>query len=299
MPEVNDMEADNGKTRITAVRQLPSGVVRGRDCLVEIYGKSIGRKFDLDEEYITLGRDPDNHIVVDTDSVSRRHARIEDLRGSKYIVDMQSTNGTYVNDKLIDRTKLSHGDYIKIGDTIFKHLSGQDIESAYHEEIYRMTIRDGLTRIANKRYFQEFLDREFSRCVRYGRGLVLLMLDIDHFKQVNDQYGHLTGDYVLRELANVIQNRMRREELFARYGGEEFAVVLPECSPGQAVEFATILRDMIANHTFEFEGNAVPITVSIGIASLDPSMKLPEDLVRKADEKLYEAKNRGRNIVVA
>ena len=289
---------DSAKTRITSVKKIVESVVDTSVCLVEIYGMNLGKKYELTDNVVSLGRDPSNHVVIDTDSVSRRHARIETYNSDKYVVDLESTNGTYLNDNIVFRSKLRSGDFIKIGDTIFKFLSGQNIESAYHEEIYNMTIRDGLTQIANKRYLLEFLEVEFARSKRYKRNLALIMIDIDHFKQINDEYGHLTGDYVLKGMADVIRGRIRREELFARYGGEEFAVVLPETDKAGAKEFADIIRKLIEEATFEFEGNTISVTVSCGIAHLLENMKRPEDLIREADEKLYVAKRQGRNTVI-
>ena len=180
---------------------------------------------------------------------------------------------------------------------IFKYLAGQNVETAYHEEIYRMTISDGLTTVANVRYLNEFLEREFARSRRYGRHLGLILLDIDEFKRVNDDLGHLTGDYVLRELAQVISRRVRREELLARYGGEEFILVLPETTKDGAAKYADALRKIIERHDFVFEGNHIHITVSIGVGGFDPNMGRPMDLIRVADERLYEAKRSGRNRV--
>ena len=268
------------------------------ECLVQIYGKDLGRRYELTEDTLTLGRDPENHVVVDTDSVSRRHALIESENKERYIVDMGSTNGTYLNDALIERAQLRTGDLLKIGDTIFKFLCGQDIESSYHEEIYRMTICDGLTQIANKRYMLEFLEGELSRSKRYDRNMTLIMLDIDNFKQINDEYGHLTGDFVLKEMATLIKKRIRREELFARYGGEEFAIVLPETDEQGGRDFAEIVRELVEKGVFEFEGNLIPVTVSLGVAARTDKTITPQDLIRLADERLYQAKRAGRNQVI-
>lgn len=265
---------------------------------MQIYGKELGRRFELGGGVLTLGRDMDNHVVVNTDSVSRRHAIIEYGENERYIVDLGSTNGTYLNDHLIERAQLRTGDLLKIGDTIFKFLCGKDIESSYHEEIYQMTINDGLTQIANKRYLLEFLEGELSRSRRYDRNLALIMLDIDHFKNINDEFGHLTGDFVLKEMAALIRKRIRREELFARYGGEEFAIVLPETDEEGGREFATIVRELVESAVFEFEGNLIPVTVSLGVVGRTPKMSAPQDLIRKADERLYQAKRNGRNQVI-
>jgi two-component system cell cycle response regulator len=288
----------DGKTRITTVRAIAETVGgSGNECLVVIYGESLGRKYDLTDGTVTIGRDPENEIILDTDSVSRRHARIEPDEGGVIIVDLSSTNGTYVNDHLVARERLKSGDLVKIGDTIFKFLAGANIESAYHEEIYTMTVTDGLTQIPNKRYLMEYLEREFSRARRYSRNLSCLMLDIDHFKTINDDFGHLTGDYILKELASTIRRRIRREEIFARYGGEEFCVVLPESDPESVREFAGTVRRLVESHAFEFEGSRLSVTVSIGVGHINPAMKEPAELLKAADEKLYEAKRSGRNRV--
>ena len=288
------------ETTKVSLNQVPTaGEGLGPECLVVLYGGSIGRKYDLHGDDMMIGRDPSNHLVIEVDSVSRRHARIEMVDDQRVVTDQGSTNGTYVNDRPIDRHRLKSGDLIRVGDVIFKYLSGRNIEAAYHEEIYRMTISDGLTTVANVRYLNEFLEREFARSRRYGRHLCVLMLDIDHFKRINDDLGHLTGDHVLRELAQLVGRRVRREELLARYGGEEFVLVLPETTIEGAVTYAEALRAMVEEHEFYFEGNRIKLTVSIGVGAFDPNLGRPVDLIRKADEKLYESKRAGRNRVMA
>ena len=271
---------------------------KGEECLVVIYGSQLGRKYTLTDEQLTLGRDPDNTIILDVDSVSRRHARVDTVQGKKVLVDLNSTNGTYLNDTMVvSREKLKNGDLLKVGDTIFKFLAGSNIEAAYHEEIYTMTVTDGLTQIPNKRYLLEYLEREFSRARRYGRNLSCVMFDIDHFKKINDEYGHLTGDFMLKELAQLCRRRIRREEMFARYGGEEFCVVLPESDGDGVQDFANTVRRIIEQHTFEFENSKIPVTVSLGIGHLVQSMKNPLELLKAADDNLYRAKRAGRNRV--
>ena len=161
---------------------------------------------------------------------------------------------------------LRDADFLKIGAAIFKFLSGAGVEASYHEEIYRMTIVDALTGAHNKRYFLEFLEREIARCARYRRPLSLLMFDIDHFKAINDKHGHLTGDYVLREMSRRLLGRVRREELLARYGGEEFAAVLPETDITGARTFGEQIRRLVGDQPFEYEGDTFPVTVSVGVA---------------------------------
>ncbi len=287
----------DAKTRITTVKGISATVAPGNECLVVIYGGTLGQKYELSDHVVSMGRDPDNSIIVDADSVSRRHARIETFSGSKYLVDLNSTNGTYLNDNLAVREQLTNGDFIKVGDTIFKFLSGADIERSYHEEIYTMTVTDGLTQIPNKRLLLEYLEREFSRARRYSRNLSCVMFDIDHFKNINDEYGHLTGDFILKELAQLVARRIRKEEIFARYGGEEFAIVLPECKEVAAVEFAESIRSIVELHSFEFENNTIPVTISLGVGQIGEAMAEPSDLLKVADQNLYKAKRAGRNQV--
>lgn len=295
----NEAKQDERTTRVTNVSSLLQEASAGTECLVVIYGANIGRKYELFEDTLTIGRDPENTIVLPSDSVSRKHARIERYQDQRFITDLNSTNGTYVNDRAVrPRARIESGDHIKIGDTIFKYLMGDHVEAAYFEEIYRMMVTDGLTQVANKRALEDFLDKEVARARRYGRNLSVLMLDLDHFKQVNDQFGHLTGDVVLKEVAATIRQRIRREELFARYGGEEFVVVLPETDATRALEFAETLRRMVEAKTITFEGQVIRVTVSVGAAQFDPAGHMtPEELIKAADQNLYMAKSRGRNCV--
>lgn len=288
------------QTRVTRVNRLLAGSNLGSSvCLVEIYGANLGRKYDLMTETITIGRDPDNMIVLESDSVSRKHARIEKANQDWYIVDLGSTNGTYVNDTLImPRARLTSGQFIKIGDSIFKYLNGDNIESAYHEEIYRTVVTDGLTQVANKRALGDFLERELARARRHRRTMTVLMMDLDHFKLINDTHGHLTGDVVLKELAGIVRTRIRKDELFARYGGEEFVCVLPETTLSEALKLAEDIRVAVENHRVNFEGQEISVTVSIGGAEFDAERhQTATDILMEADKNLYVAKNNGRNCV--
>jgi two-component system, cell cycle response regulator len=293
------------KTRVTLVVPPPSAASARAttECLIVIYTKEptlLGKRFVLDQSPTRVGRGSDSQIVLDGDSVSRRHAHFEQRGDAWLIVDDGSTNGTYCNDEGVAReVVLKNGDRIKIGPTIFKFLSGADVEAQYHEEIYRMTIIDGLTQIHNKRYLHEALERELIRGRRHDRELALLIFDIDHFKRVNDAHGHLAGDFVLKELARVVQSRLRRDEVFARYGGEEFAVVLPETSLDGARILAETLRQKVDEHEFVFQSDSIRATISVGAAVLVEGDRTAADLLKRADERLYAAKNGGRNRVCA
>lgn len=290
------------KTRVTqVVQELPNELrPAGNDCLVIIYSKEptlLGKRFVLERTPMRVGRGTDNHIVLEGDSVSRRHAFFERQGNRWLVVDDDSTNGTYRNEDAIRREVLENGDRIKIGPTILKYLSGADAEAKYHEEIYKMTIIDGLTQVHNKRYLYEALERELVRARRHERPLSLAIFDIDFFKRINDQYGHLAGDHVLRELARLVQNRIRRDEIIARYGGEEFVLVLPETALDGAISLSETICRMVSEHRFEFQGERIPTTISVGCAQLEASDQSVNDLIQRADEKLYVAKRNGRNQV--
>ena len=295
------MSENDEKTRVTQVVQAPPpDQPAGNDCVVVIYASEpglLGKRYVLERSPLRIGRGGDNHIVLEGDSVSRRHAHFERRAGAWFIVDDGSTNGTFLNEEQIkgDAT-LTNGDRVKVGPSILKYLSGLDAEAKYHEEIYRMTIVDGLTQIHNKRYLFEALDKELIRARRYDRQLSLLIFDIDFFKSINDQYGHLAGDHVLRELARIVQERIRRDEVFARYGGEEFVIVLPETPLAGGVALAENLRGRVETHAFAFQGERIPVTISVGCAMLGEE-KTAAELIQRADDKLYEAKRGGRNRV--
>jgi diguanylate cyclase (GGDEF)-like protein len=293
-----DDDIRDEKTRVSQVSRIADKRTSGVACLVQIYGKDIGRKYALDKVQTTIGRGPDNTIVVDMDNVSRAHCKVYSSAAGNYVEDMGSTNGTFCNDlEVTQREKLRNGDFIKIGGVIYKFIDGDNIEQLYYEEIYRMAIIDGLTQIYNKRYFLEFMEREMARCKRYNRPLTLVMFDLDHFKRINDDYGHLAGDYVLKKIAGQIsENTIRKEECFARYGGEEFAIVLPDTTAERGAVLAEKIRTMIDEESFEFEDNDLPVTISMGVCQLLPDDG-PESFIGRADAKLYEAKETGRNRV--
>lgn len=286
------------KTVVTVISKISERVVNRDAALVVIHGLDLGRKYDLMRETTVVGRSSKADIHIDQDAISRSHARVTATGGRVSIKDLGSTNGTYVNDELLtDDYQLRNGDLVKIGRTIFKFIAGGNIEAAYHDEIYRLTTVDGLTQIYNRRYFEETLERELARCNRYNRALSLVLIDIDHFKNVNDSFGHLAGDHILKSLASTIKTRIRREDILSRYGGEEFSLLLPEVDLPGAATLAEKTRKVIEKHKFEFDNQHIPVTVSLGVATIDGTQSDAQDLIRAADAKLYEAKAAGRNKV--
>ncbi len=268
--------------------------------LVQIYptGAELGTRHVVGGEPLVIGRGADADIRINDNSVSRRHAIIQPGDCGWVITDLGSTNGVYLNDVRVTNCPLEDGFYVRVGNCLFRFLTGDNVEAEYHEEIYRLTIIDGLTEVHNKRYLLEFLERELARSERYARPLSLVMFDIDRFKRINDDLGHLAGDAVLRELAACVRTTVRKDELLARYGGEEFAVVLPETPIEDAVAFAERLREAVAVHRFEQGGETVPVTVSVGVAgTMGEETFTPAELIGRADKALYRAKGEGRDCV--
>lgn len=269
--------------------------------VIVMAGSGLGTIFKPCDGPIQIGRDPDNMLVVEDVGVSRFHAVIErdEEAGVDHVRDLGSKNGTYLEDgQVTDKTELRDGNLIFIGQSTLKYLAKGNREQAYFEDICRATWQDALTMLPNRRHFDDYLEREVARAHRHARGLVLLFADIDHFKHINDTHGHVVGDVVLREFAEVVLGRLRRSEFFARYGGEEFAFILPESSARGAAILAEAVRQRVEEHVFHADDVAVPVTVSVGGAIWDASMKEPRDLVAAADEALYRAKRDGRNRVV-
>jgi len=270
--------------------------------LVHIYPiESVTRiRHLLGKGHFVLGRGDECEITIRDHSVSRRHVRF-DLEVDGYVAtDLESTNGTFVNDTPAKGTHLEDGDYLRVGNCLFRFLAGGNVEADYHEELYKLAIIDGLTGLHNKRYLMDYLDRELARAVRYGRPLALIILDIDHFKRINDRLGHLAGDLTLRELAGCLRSEVRRDELMARYGGEEFAVVLTETDHERATELAERLRRAAESHVFTFEGCHYEVTLSLGVATMTADLTLsPRELIQRVDQRLYQAKHDGRNRVVS
>jgi diguanylate cyclase (GGDEF)-like protein len=267
-----------------------------------IYGDDLGKRMGLGIESVVYGRDADCDVVLDDERVSRRHAQLL-WTGLGFVVkDLGSTNGTFVNNEAIEQRPLNDGDQLKIGRTIFKFLHGGSAEAQYHEVIYQLMTNDGLTKAQNKRFFEETLQREISRARRYERPLALLLFDIDHFKAINDEHGHMAGDEVLRQLGARMQESIRREDVFGRIGGEEFALLVPEGTIDGGHLLAERLRMIIERSSFTFEGKSIRVTCSFGVSCLEADDLAPDQaamlMMKTADRRMYAAKNSGRNRVV-
>ncbi len=290
------------KTALVNINELRSALLsneteRKREAtLLFLTGPERGQLYKLNDKETTIGRDPSCTITISDGSLSRSHAKWVEQDEEVWLEDLGSTNGTYCNGEQVKRVALNDGDRIQLGNNIIIKFSWQDsLESTFQEQLFNSANRDGLTGLFNKKYFEEHLYTEFAFARRHSSPLSLIMFDIDHFKSVNDTYGHLAGDEILRSLAHLIASMVRTEDLVARYGGEEFVVLL-RGDGASAYAMAERLRKAVENHAFSFYGESIPVTISLGVHALDDgNVSSPIDLVMKADEYLYRAKNAGRN----
>lgn len=306
---VNDDTDNQEKTQVIRTEGEPSD--HGDPCLVAVSGSEIGRRYPLTEPRTTLGRSPDAGIVIHEQGVSRFHAAVERREDGLWIHDLESTNGTIVNGVRVREQLLEQGAQLRIGKALFKYLDRNNLETAYYDEVYRLTTIDDLTGAANRRHLFAALEKELARSIRHGRNLSLILFDIDRFKVLNDTYGHPAGDAVLTQIAGRIQPLCRDEDVFARYGGEEFAMLLPETDRPEAAAVAERMRRAVSHLPFAAEQWSLTVTISLGVSDLDEILGPDrtgaqgilaadhiQNLVRSADEKLYRAKETGRNRVI-
>jgi diguanylate cyclase (GGDEF)-like protein len=269
--------------------------------LVQLSGSGAVRRFLLESEVTTIGRDAaTNDIVIDDPWVSRSHSRIVLHPFGARLEDCGSRNGCLVNSEKVDELELRDGDLIQIGHATFKYLPAGSAEAPFYQEVFRLAFRDPVTATYSRRYFEEALARELLRCSRQQTPLSVLLIDVDHFKRVNDTFGHRVGDVVLAETAAIIQRALRGESITARFGGDEFVVLLPTSGLDEAVAVAERLRHGFETGPPESCPDAVQLSLSIGVAATSAeSERSAEDLLNAADEALYSAKRAGRNRIAS
>ena len=285
------------ETRLTGYERPRGG---GEGCLVVIHAPSrrlLGARAALRGAQVTLGRDEACDLVLEAEDVSRRHARVTLERDRHVLEDLGSTNGSFVADERVERRVLVPGDLVRLGSVVLKYLAGDDLEALYHAEVKRLAEEDPLTGLANRGAFADALAREVARARRGGHPLALAVLDVDRFKAVNDAWGHAAGDAVLRAIADAIRPLVRAEGLCARIGGEELALLMPDVALEGARAFAEKVRQRIAERSVPHEGHEIRVTVSVGVAVLEPGDAAADRLLARADERLYQAKRSGRDRV--
>jgi len=283
-----------------------------RPVLTSLRGELLATPIPLERDVVTLGRALDADIRLNDSKASRLHAQIsaEDVEGlpSKRfrLKDLGSTNGTLLNGQVVKEAVLNDGDKILIGDHLFRFELLDQIDQEFQQQIHRLIGHDDLTGLLTSKSFFTELRREAARAEEEGQPFCVLMMDLDHFKQVNDTYGHLVGSRTLQDVGVIIKASLRSGDVAARFGGEEFAAFLLDANYAQAVVAAERVRRTIEVHLFSGANINAPeadslfkITISIGIAVFPDDATDPIQLVEMADSALYRAKRNGRNTICA
>jgi two-component system cell cycle response regulator len=282
----------------TEDEMLAAPPVCDRPTLTLVTGPQAGSVFTL-EGTTVVGRSSECDVRIDHLGVSRRHAVISQLDGDDFVIeDLGSRNGTTVRGVATTRSRLVNGDRIGIGSSIYFRFSlADELEQRLLRRQYESSIIDDLTGATNRRHLDERLAGEIAYAKRHDAELALLLFDIDHFKAVNDSFGHPAGDVVLRGLGEAVRQTLRVEDVFARYGGEEFAILVRGIDSPHAMALAERIRLLIERTPFGHQGKELRITVSLGVASASECGRdlTPERLIASADRALYRAKSDGRN----
>lgn len=270
--------------------------------LVVLSGSEVGKLHQIGQGLTAIGRDNDNNIQIMDGGISRHHSLIfcDIERDAIEIRDLNSRNGTFVNDVRVEESApLKRGDKIQLGmSTVLRVSFGDELETAYAQQMYEAVLRDGLTGIYNRRYLDERIDGEIAFSKRHKTVLSMVIFDIDHFKSVNDNYGHPAGDAVLKQLAARVAETIRTEDVLARYGGEEFAILCRDINEDDATLLGERLRLHVEVAPFDLpDGTELSVTVSVGVSELR-EFSTAKELIDAADKALYRAKETGRNQVI-
>jgi two-component system, cell cycle response regulator len=295
---------DDGTTNINIVPVVVNQAQKAGYLMVVSSGAEsvTGQMFKLTEGEMVIGRAANADVRIDDDGVSRRHAKLVALGDARFrLVDLDSRNGTFVNGERVTDTELNDGDRVQVGSTAVLLFSLQDeLEEQFTRRLYESATHDALTRLLNKKYFVDAVEKEISFCIRYKSPLSLIMIDVDHFKLVNDVHGHLAGDQVLTRVAARLLQLTRNEDVLARYGGEEFVTVLRNANLRAAQICAERYRAAIEGLAVPFNDSELRVTISAGLVSAAGHERLTrERMIEQADACLYQAKHAGRNRVIA
>ncbi|HEX6767384.1 MAG TPA: GGDEF domain-containing protein, partial [Polyangiaceae bacterium] len=249
---------------------------------------------------VRIGRGQDCEIWLSDDGVSRKHATIRPDDGGYVVEDSGSANGTFVAGQKVESAVLRDGDLIQFGpQAVFRFSVADESQEVLLRQLYEASVTDALTGANNREHFDSQLRMELSYARRHNTDLVLVLFDVDHFKRVNDTYGHPVGDEVLVEIARAVRRLIRSEDVFARYGGEEFALILRGIDIAGARAAGERVRAQIEKLSVETDRGPIKVTISVGCASLGTSKEPTTDaLILSADRRLYAAKHAGRNRVV-
>ncbi len=274
--------------------------------LLVLSGPQFGEIFPLaGGREIVIGRREDVDVQIRDEGVSRLHAAIRVEDEGAVLRDLGSANGTWVDGARTEETRLVDGSRVHVGgQTTLKFVWADELEARYQMKLAEGAMQDPLTGLYNRRHFEERLGSELAAAQRHGRPVSLLMVDVDHFKSINDRYGHLAGDEALKMVSFVLRGAVRKEDVLARYGGEEFVVIARETGLDGAQSLGERIRRAVEKSRCAYQGHALGVTVSIGVTvsvglSEFVSGRTERELLEAADRALYLAKQAGRNRVVS
>ena len=284
-----------------------------RPALVFMRGEQLAAPIPLERDEVVLGRALEADVRINDARASRLHARIRieqdaETNAPRYrLTDLGSTNGTLLNGQPVSDAFLQHGDKLNIGEHLIRFDLLDDFDREFQRQLYRLIAHDELTGLLTSKSFFSELRREAARAESEGRPFCVLMMDLDHFKRVNDTCGHLVGSQTLEEIGGLITRALRAGDVAARFGGEEFAAFLLDADCAQALVAAERVRSAIEEHAFSAtrrvagmeENRTLRITISIGVAAYPDDARDPIELIELADTALYHAKQSGRNRVSA
>ena len=289
------------KTVIVNLRKEVEKPSTSEPFLVSISGRETGKAIPLRNRNLKIGREPECDLILDNPQISRFHAEIFWKGPELMIRDLGSTNGVFLNGHKISEEALHNGDKVLIGTQMYFKLVYQDaVDQSYQQNLFKAANTDSLTQLYNKRYFMESLEKEFSFTRRSLLPLSLIMLDIDFFKQINDNHGHVAGAKILKLLGSILASQTRLENIACRFGGEEFAIVLRGATTTQAKQVAERIRATVQNQKVSNKNKDISFTISMGVATFTgTNFNSPEEFLSRADELLYQAKQNGRNQTMA
>lgn len=261
----------------------------------------VGKQYLITANDIVIGRSVESQVYIDDKSLSRSHAKFAVNGGEVSVIDLGSTNKTVVNGQTIPPLAsclLKNNDQIKTGNVIFKFLEKGSLEAATNAAMYERAHKDALTGAFSKGALLEKGPEAVKRSELLNEPLSLVTFDIDHFKKINDTYGHPGGDYILKELCRIVITKLiRANDFFARYGGEEFVLLLSGSPLKTAGEVGERIRHTIESHDFQWEGKKVPVTISVGVSTKLATETEWTQVYERADKALYQSKQGGRNRV--
>ena len=292
---------DLDQTIVTPGNTIPFRVMELHPHLIILYPQTQFKQIALEKGTVVLGRGADADIRLDDELVSRKHCSLTFDGKNVTVQDLGSTNGTFVDGNQVTKMVLDSDNRLQLGKHVLKIDFKDASEEAFDRELYEAATMDPLTKISNRR---NFFDRSLgelalARLARRNNFFVhAIMVDADHFKHVNDTWGHQCGDMVLKEIARILKEEKRESDLLARYGGEEFVLLLSGIGIEDAKKSAERLRMAVERHRFSWKDTVIPVTISLGLASKQgENIGKIEDLIAECDRLLYVAKEGGRNQV--